>query len=121
MSRRPERQYGRWQMQIWGRNGRADQTWTHTSSGQLTVTNNGMSDCLDANVQGTVPGTKVIIWPCNGQSNQQWQFDSDGTVTGVQSGLRLDVTGASTADGALSFRGPRSTACFAREPAPGPR
>ncbi|GAA1961701.1 hypothetical protein GCM10009838_17940 [Catenulispora subtropica] len=27
--------------------------------------------------------------------------NSNGTVTGVQSGLRLDVTGASTASGAL--------------------
>ena len=44
----------------------------------------------------------MIIWPCSGQSNQQWQFNANGTVTGVKSGLCLDVTGASTADGALA-------------------
>ena len=46
-------------------------------------------------------GRKRIIWSCNGQINQQWRRDSDGSITGVQSGLCLDVTGASTADGAL--------------------
>ena len=88
------------QMQIYGCNGQANQTWTHTSSNQLTVTNNGTTDCLDANGQGATAGTKVIIWPCNGQSNQQWTFNSNGTITGAQSGLCLDVTGASTADNA---------------------
>ncbi|MEY9857066.1 hypothetical protein ABH935_002674 [Catenulispora sp. GAS73] len=89
------------QQQIWGCNGQTNQTWTHTSSNQLTVTNNGTTDCLDAYGQGTSAGTKVIIWPCSGTSNQQWQFNSNGTITGVQSGLCLDVTGGSTASGAL--------------------
>jgi hypothetical protein len=31
----------------------------------------------------------------------QRQLNSNGTITGVQSGLCLDVTGASTANGAL--------------------
>ncbi len=30
-------------------------------------------------------------------AGQQWTFHPDGTLTGVQSGLCLDVTGASTA------------------------
>jgi hypothetical protein len=34
-------------------------------------------------------------------ANQQWRLNSDGSVTGVQSGLCLDVTGASTANGGL--------------------
>ena len=50
---------------------------------------------------GNHAGTKVIVWSCNGQANQQWTFNSNGTITGAQSGLCLDVTGASTADGAL--------------------
>ncbi|MFG1810835.1 RICIN domain-containing protein [Streptomyces sp. NPDC049040] len=33
--------------------------------------------------------------------NQQRRVNSDGTIAGVRSGLCLDVTGASTADGAL--------------------
>jgi non-reducing end alpha-L-arabinofuranosidase len=90
------------QQQIWDCNGAANQSWTHTSSGQLTLTVGGTTLCLDANGKGTTAGTKVIVWSCNGGTNQQWTFNSDGTVTGVQSGLCLDVTGASTANGALA-------------------
>jgi endo-1,4-beta-xylanase len=89
------------QQQIWDCDGQADQTWTHTSSNQLTVTVGGTTLCLDANSQGTSPGTKAILWSCNGQSNQQWNLNSNGTVTGAQSGLCLDVTGAGTANGTL--------------------
>ncbi|MBS2966868.1 ricin-type beta-trefoil lectin domain protein [Actinocrinis puniceicyclus] len=89
------------QQQIYTCNGAANQTWTHTSAGALSVTVNGTTMCLDANGKGTTAGTKAIIWSCNGQSNQQWNLNSNGTVTGVQSGLCLDVTGASTANGAL--------------------
>ncbi len=89
------------QQQIYTCNGQANQTWTHTSSGQLTLSVGGQTLCLDANGQGTTNGTKAIIWSCNGQVNQQWNFNSNGTITGVQSGLCLDVTGASTANGTL--------------------
>jgi hypothetical protein len=90
------------QVQIWDCNGQANQTWTRTSAGQLTVYSGGSQLCLDAAGMGTSAGTKVETWTCNGQSNQQWTFNSDGTVTGAQSGLCLDVTGASTANGALA-------------------
>jgi alpha-galactosidase len=89
------------QQQIYTCNGGADETWTHTSAGALTLTVGGQTLCLDANGQGTTNGTKVITWSCNGQANQQWNLNSNGTVTGTQSGLCLDVTGASTANGAL--------------------
>ncbi len=89
------------QQQIYSCNGAANQTWTHTSSGALSVTVNGTTMCLDANGKGTTNGTKAIIWSCNGQTNQQWNLNANGTITGVQSGLCLDVTGASTANGAL--------------------
>ena len=89
------------QQQIFTCNGGANQTWTHTSSGQLTVSVGGSTLCLDANGQGTTNGTKAIIWSCDGGSNQQWNLNSNGTVTGVQSGLCLDVTGAGTANGTL--------------------
>jgi endo-1,4-beta-xylanase len=90
------------QLQIWDCSGAANQTWTHNSSNELTLTVGGSTLCLDANAKGTTPGTKVIIWSCNGQTNQQWTFSGNGTVTGVQSGLCLDVTEASTANGALA-------------------
>ncbi|MFC5908693.1 ricin-type beta-trefoil lectin domain protein [Streptacidiphilus monticola] len=87
------------QLEIYDCNGGANQTWTRTASGQLTVTVGGSTFCLDANAQGTSPGTKAIIWPCNGNANQQWNINADGTVTGVQSGLCLDVNGAGTTNG----------------------
>jgi len=92
---------GATQQQIYDCSGQANQSWTHTSSGALSLTINGTTLCLDANNQGTTNGTKAILWSCNGQSNQQWNLNSNGTITGAQSGLCLDVTGASTANGAL--------------------
>jgi alpha-galactosidase len=89
------------QQQIYTCNGAANQTWTHTTSNQLTVSLGGTVLCLDASGNQTTAGTKVVSWPCNGQTNQQWNLNGNGTVTGVQSGLCLDVTGGSTANGAL--------------------
>jgi hypothetical protein len=89
------------QVDIYTCSGAANQTWTHNSSNELTVTVSGSTFCLDANGKGTTAGTKVIIYPCNGQTNQQWTVNANGTITGVQSGLCLDVTSASTANGAL--------------------
>jgi Ricin-type beta-trefoil lectin domain len=88
------------QLQTWTCSGRANQAWTRTPSGQLTVTVSGTTECLDAYGQRTQPGTAVVIHPCNGQGNEVWRFNRDGTITGVQSGLCLDVTGASVDDGA---------------------
>jgi endo-1,4-beta-xylanase len=89
------------QLQIFSCSGAANQTWTRTSSGQLTVFSGSSQLCLDAFGKGTSAGTKVDTWTCNGGANQQWSVNSNGTITGVQSGLCLDVTGASTANGAL--------------------
>ncbi|ADJ45081.1 alpha-L-arabinofuranosidase [Amycolatopsis mediterranei S699] len=90
------------QVQIWDCNGGTNQTWTRSTSSELTVYDGGNMRCLDASGKGTSPGTKVIIWNCNGQNNQQWTFNANGTVTGVQSGLCLDVTGSGTANGTLT-------------------
>ncbi|GID29880.1 arabinofuranosidase catalytic domain-containing protein [Paractinoplanes brasiliensis] len=73
-----------------------NQSWTHTTTKQLTVYG---AKCLDASGRGTTNGTAVVIWDCNGQSNQQWNVNDDGTITGVQSGLCLDANGAGTANG----------------------
>ncbi|HXR73089.1 PHB depolymerase family esterase, partial [Actinocrinis sp.] len=75
------------QQDIYTCSGAANQTWTHTSSGALSVTVGGTTMCLDANGKGTTNGTKAIIWSCNGQTNQQWNLNANGTITGVQSGL----------------------------------
>src|SRR3954464_959048 len=60
------------QLQIHPCNGQANQTWTRSTSNQLTVTLGGTTLCMDANGQGTSNGTKVVTYSCNGQANQQW-------------------------------------------------
>jgi endo-1,4-beta-xylanase len=70
-------------------NGQSNQTWTLSSSKQLTVYG---SRCLDA--AGSGNGAAVQIYSCNGQANQQWNVNSNGTITGVQSGRCLDVWGS---------------------------
>ncbi len=89
------------QLQIRDCNGASNQTWTRTSSGQLTVYSGSSQLCLDVYNKQTSAGTKVETWTCNGGTNQQWNVNSNGTITSAQSGLCLDVTGASTANGAL--------------------
>ncbi|MFJ8688567.1 arabinofuranosidase catalytic domain-containing protein [Micromonospora wenchangensis] len=84
------------QTQLWDCQGGANQTWTWTTSRQLTVYGN---KCLDASGRGTTAGTAAIIWDCNGQTNQQWNVNANGTITGVQSGLCLDANGNGTANG----------------------
>jgi hypothetical protein len=89
------------QLQIWDCNGGANQTWTHTSNGQLTVYSGSSQMCLDDYGYGTANGTKADVWGCTGGSNQQWNLNANGTITSASSGLCLDVTGGGTADGTL--------------------
>ncbi|SEG87942.1 Cellulase (glycosyl hydrolase family 5) [Nonomuraea solani] len=86
------------QVTIYDCNGGANQQWTRTSSGQITVYGD---KCLDAYGQGTTNGTKAGIWDCNGGANQRWTVGGDGTIRGVQSGLCLDVDQGATTNGAL--------------------
>ncbi|MEY9864042.1 hypothetical protein ABH935_009696 [Catenulispora sp. GAS73] len=87
--------------EIWDCNGQTNQTWSRTSTGQITLYSGTTQLCLDAWGQGTTNGTAVDAYTCNGQTNQQWNLNPDGTITGVQSGLCLDVTGGNTANGTL--------------------
>ena len=84
------------QLQLWDCSGQANQSWTVTSSRQLTVLG---GKCLDALNQGTSAGTQVVTWDCTGQANQQWNVNSNGTISGAQSNLCLDATGQRTANG----------------------
>ena len=81
------------QLIIWDCNGRSNQSFSTTSSGQLQV----LGKCVDAN--GTASGAKVTIWDCNGRANQRWTFNANGTATNGASGLCLDATGQATANG----------------------
>ncbi|WP_416969446.1 endo-1,4-beta-xylanase [Streptomyces sp. 4F14] len=84
------------QLQLWDCHTNANQQWTATAAGELTVYGN---KCLDA--AGTGTGTKVQIYGCWGGDNQKWRLNSDGTITGVQSGLCLDTAAGGTANGTL--------------------
>ncbi|NUR61400.1 MAG: ricin-type beta-trefoil lectin domain protein [Catenulispora sp.] len=87
------------QVDIWDCAGSANQVWTHTSGGQLTVYSGSTLMCLDAWGHGTTNGTIVDVYTCNGGANQQWTINANGTITGVQSGLCLDVANQGTANG----------------------
>ncbi|MCD0443150.1 RICIN domain-containing protein [Glycomyces sp. A-F 0318] len=88
------------QLQIWDCWTGANQQWTFTSAGELTVYAGGDRRCLDASGGGTASGTLAIIWSCHGGANQRWNRNADGTITSAVSGLCLDVSGAATANGA---------------------
>jgi glycosyl hydrolase family 62/ricin-type beta-trefoil lectin protein len=83
-------------LQIYDCSGGANQQWTSTSDGRLTVFG---GKCLDVPGSATTAGTRLQTWTCHGGANQQWRVNSDGSVVGVQSGLCLDVVGAGTANG----------------------
>jgi glucose/arabinose dehydrogenase/type 1 glutamine amidotransferase/PKD repeat protein len=87
------------QVQIWNCHGGANQRWTLTPAGQLTVYSGGSQRCLDLQNGATSPGTRAVIWGCNGGNNQRWQLGPNGTITNVASGLCLDVNGAGTGNG----------------------
>ncbi|GIG69224.1 endo-1,4-beta-xylanase [Phytomonospora endophytica] len=87
-------------VQIWDCSGAANQQWTYTSAGELSVYTGDTRRCLDASGGGTANGTAVIVWNCHGGANQKWTLNTNGTVTGQTSGLCLDVVGSGTANGA---------------------
>jgi hypothetical protein len=87
------------QLQIYDCWSGANQQWTFTAAGELTVYADGNRRCLDASGGGTANGTAAIIWSCHGGANQRWNRNSDGTITSAVSGLCLDVAGAATANG----------------------
>jgi hypothetical protein len=89
------------QVQIWDCWSGANQQWTHTANGELTVYSGGSRKCLDASGGGTSNGTAAIIWDCHGGSNQRWNIASNGQVSSAASGLCLDVAGTATTNGAL--------------------
>lgn len=88
------------QLQIYDCWSGANQRWTFTAAGELTVYADGNRRCLDASGGGTANGTAAIIWTCHGGANQKWSRNSNGTITNAASGLCLDVAGAATANGA---------------------
>jgi parallel beta-helix repeat protein len=76
-------------------NGKPDQLFKWTSSGELKLPN-GM--CVDAKGNKGRNDDPLIVWPCNGQANQKWAPQSNGTITGIN-GKCVDVWGGGTAPG----------------------
>ncbi|HEX2144995.1 MAG TPA: RICIN domain-containing protein [Glycomyces sp.] len=69
----------------------ANQQWTHTDAGELSIYSGGSRKCLDASGGGTSNGTAAIISSCHGGANQRWNLNPNGTITNAQSGLCLDA------------------------------
>jgi ricin-type beta-trefoil lectin protein len=87
-------------LQIYDCWGGANQQWTSTADGRLTVYG---GKCLDVPNHTTAAGTRVEIWTCNGGANQQWAFDAVGSgfvVVSMNSGKTAEVKGQSTTAGA---------------------
>ncbi|MFG2358321.1 DUF5010 domain-containing protein [Streptomyces sp. NPDC048521] len=72
------------------------QQWTVAPDKSLRV----LGKCLTTQDKGTSNGTKVQIGACDGSENQQWTVDStNGYLVNAQSGLCLENSNGSTADG----------------------
>jgi hypothetical protein len=56
-----------------------------------------MGKCLDA--RGTALKTAAVLWTCDGSAGQRWVPRPDGALVNATSGLCLDATGASSANG----------------------
>ncbi|MEV1288051.1 ThuA domain-containing protein [Micromonospora sp. NPDC049679] len=83
------------QIQLYGCNGTAAQTWAVTSGSTVKA----LGKCLDVSGGGSADGTKIQLWSCNGSGAQNWAAQADGTVRNPQSGKCLDVSGNNSADG----------------------
>ena len=76
-----------------------NQQWTSTAGGEVQVSVDGVTQCLDA--PATANGTSIVTSPCTGGANQLWARNGDHTIAGRQSGKCLDVVANGTANGAL--------------------
>ena len=84
------------QVTLWDCNGGTNQTWTATTTHQLTVYG---TKCLDVRTSGTTDGTPVQIYDCNGTAAQTWTLNTDGSVVNNGSGKCLDATAQATTNG----------------------
>lgn len=92
---------------IWPCSGHSNQAFTATAAGELRTL--GGTRCLDVAGSSTTRGAVVQSSTCSGGANQKFDLRTGTTgaatgatvVVGRQSGLCLDVTGASTASGAF--------------------
>ncbi|GIH08291.1 hypothetical protein Rhe02_63580 [Rhizocola hellebori] len=81
---------------LWDCSGGANQSWTSTPAGQLTIFG---GKCLDVRSSGTANGTVVQIYDCNNSGAQQWSVNGDGSVVNPASGKCLDAFDHGLANG----------------------
>ena len=74
--------------------GATNQQWTPSSD---DGTLRSLGKCLDA--RGTAIKTAAVLWTCNGSPGQTWTPRADGSLVNAASGLCLDASGASSANG----------------------
>jgi O-glycosyl hydrolase len=80
------------QTAIYTCNGGTNQSWSYTAAKELRVYGD---KCL-AGV-----ADRAVIYDCDGSASQKWRLNANGMLIGEQSGKCVDVTSASTANGAL--------------------
>lgn len=98
-------------VQQWSDNGSSAQRFAirRVSGDEFTLVNQTSSKCLDVADASNADGANIQQWACHGGANQRFKFN--GTATGAlangryklvssNSGKCVDVTAASTADGA---------------------
>lgn len=89
----------------WDANGGSNQKFKFTAVGQnvYNITVEHSNKCLDA-TSNCWAGSKVVQNTCDGTNSQKWTIESAGSgfyfIKSVSSGLYLDVSGASLANGA---------------------
>jgi chitinase len=76
----------------------ASQQWSTTTAGEVRVSINGATLCLDANGGATANGTKFIVWTCTSGPNQKFVQNANNSLTHTKSGRCLDVNGSNTAN-----------------------
>ncbi|MFG1910716.1 PQQ-dependent sugar dehydrogenase [Kribbella sp. NPDC048928] len=74
--------------------GAVNQQWT-PSTDDGTV--RSMGKCLSA--RGTTLKTPAVLWTCDGSAGQRWIPQANGSLVNAASGMCLDATGASSANG----------------------
>jgi hypothetical protein len=78
-------------------NGSSEQSWTYTSTGELTI--DGGRYCLEVFNSATANNSEVDIWTCDNTNTQEWTWSINYTLVGINSGLCLDDPEANTASG----------------------
>jgi ricin-type beta-trefoil lectin protein len=74
--------------------GSVNQQWTpSTDDGTIRT----MGKCLSA--RATAVNTPAVLWSCDNSAGQRWIPQTNGAFVNAASGLCLDATGGSTANG----------------------